>query len=129
MPKLRYGLKTDWLFYFFVVSYAYLVGSMTMELWFGDGVNVFASYSDATDPAMMVVDANKVYWSKTSFLFLTLFLFALNFDYRTAAGIGASFWAGSLIYNFGITPVLAVSFLTGVGLIAQQIMRNEIWTR
>ncbi|MCI5043417.1 MAG: hypothetical protein MRY72_01870 [Aquisalinus sp.] len=128
MPKLRYGLKAGWLFYFLVISYAYLVGSMTMELWFGGGVNIFASYSNATDPAAMVVDANKVYWSKTSFLFLSLFLFALNFDYRAAAGIGASVWAGSLIFIFGVTPVLMVALLTGIGLIFQQVMRKEVWT-
>ncbi len=129
MLKLRYSLRSNWLFYFLVVSYAYLVGSMTMNLWFGDGVNVFASYSATTDAGAMLVDANKVYWSKTSFLFLSLFLFALNFDYRTAIGIGATFWSGSLIFNFGATPVLIVAGMTGLGLVVQQIIRKEIWTR
>lgn len=129
MPKLRYSLKDGWLFYFLVCSYAYLVGMMTRDLWFGNGVNIFASYSGATDAAAFVVDANKVYWSKTSFLFLSLFLFALNFDYRAAVGIGATFWAGSLIYMFGPTPTLIVAFLIGFALIVQQIARREIWTQ
>ncbi len=129
MPKLRYSLKSGWLFYLLVLSYAYLVGTMTRDLWFGDGVNVFASYSGAENAAAMVVDANKVYWSKTSFLFLSLFLFALNFDYRAAVGLAACFWAGSLIFNFGPTPTLIASLAIGVGLLFQQALRNEIWTR
>ncbi|MEM6536998.1 MAG: hypothetical protein AAF668_04640 [Pseudomonadota bacterium] len=129
MPKFRYSLRTDWLFYLLIVSYAYLIGTMTEALWFGGGVNIFASYSDATTAEQMVVDANKVYWSKTSFLFLSMFLFGMNFDYRAALGIAASFWAGSLIYMFGPTPVLGVALLNAVGLIVLQTIRGEIWTR
>ena len=69
---LRYRLKSDWLFYLFIAAYAYSITAMTIRLWFGDGVNVFASYSDASVPAEVIVEANKVYWSKTWFLFGSL---------------------------------------------------------
>ena len=78
MQKLLNNIRTDWLFYFLVLGYLYLVASMTVQLWFGDGVNIFASYSTPTTPAEILLDANKVYWSKTSFLFLTLLLLAFN---------------------------------------------------
>jgi len=35
---MRYSLKTDWLFYLFLVSYAYLILTMTIRLWFGGGI-------------------------------------------------------------------------------------------
>ncbi len=126
MKNLRYNLRTDWLFYLLVISYAYLILNMTSRLWFGGGINIFASYSTASTPADMLVDANKVYWSKTCFLFLTIFLYSLNLDYRFVAGAAASFWAGSLIIMFGPTPVLISVAILGTALITQQVLRKQI---
>ncbi len=119
---LRYSIKTDWLFYAFVLLYGFLIARMTYGLWFGDGINIFASYSDANG-AELLVDANKVYWSKTCFLFLTLFLYALNMDLRLSVGLGAFFWASSLIIMFGVSPVLMTALLVAAALIAQHVMR------
>lgn len=124
--QLRYNLKEGLPFYILVSSYAFLVLSMTFRLWFGDGVNIYASYSSATDPAVMLVDANYVYWSKTGFLFSTLLLYGLNFDYRFVAGVGMLFWAGSLALMFGATPVLISGLLMGVALVGLQIYRGEV---
>ncbi|MEM8861888.1 MAG: hypothetical protein AAGD96_26495 [Chloroflexota bacterium] len=125
--KLRYKIQKDWLFYLFVISYLYIVGRMTFQLWFGSGVNIFASYSEVATAAELIVDANYVYWSKSTFLFLTIFLYAMNVDYRMAAGIGATFWALSLILMFSVTPTLIGSLLISVPLIVQQIWRKQIF--
>ena len=126
MKNLRYNLRTDWLFYLFVIAYAYLILNMTFRLWFGGGINIFASYSSASTPADMLIDANKVYWSKTCFLFLTLFLYSLNLDYRFVVGVAATFWAGSLIIMFGPTLVLISVAILGTALITQQVLRKQI---
>ncbi len=126
MKNLRYNIRTDWLFYLLVIGYAYLIVKMTFSLWFGGGVNIFATYSDAPTAAEMLIDANKVYWSKTCFLFLTILLYALNFDYRFAAGGAASFWAVSLILMFGASPVLLAVALVGGALVVQQVLRKQI---
>ncbi|MEL7339440.1 MAG: hypothetical protein AAGM67_03060, partial [Bacteroidota bacterium] len=76
----------------------------------------------------MLVDANKVYWSKTCFLFLTILLYALNFDYRFVAGVAASFWAASLILMFGASPVLLAVASVGLTLVIQQIVRKQIFS-
>jgi len=123
---LRYPLKTDWVFYVFLASYAYLVLSMTYRLWLGGGVNIFASYSDATTQAQIVLDANKVYWSKTSFLFGTLLLAGLGLDFRAAVGFAASFWAASLIVMFGATTNLVGALVMGCALVALQIKRRAL---
>ncbi|HAA16369.1 MAG TPA: hypothetical protein DCE41_33560 [Cytophagales bacterium] len=128
MNKLRYSLRTDWLFYLLVLGYAYLIANMTLRLWFGGGVNIFASYSQAATAAEMLVDANKVYWSKTCFLFLTLLLYGLKFDYRFVAGFAASFWAISLILMFGPTPVLLLVGALGIALIVQQVIRKTVFS-
>ena len=128
MNKLRYKIQSDWAFYLMVFGYAYLILNMTIRLWFGDGINIFATYSDAATAAEMLVDANKVYWSKTCFLFLSLFLYWLNFDYRFAAGFGATFWSISLILMFGGSPVLIGVSLIGMILLVQQILRKQIFT-
>jgi len=127
MASLRYNIRTDWLFYLLVLGYGYLVLNMTAQLWFGEGVNVFASYSNASDPAEMIVDANKVYWSKTCFLFGTILLMALNFDFRAAAGIGATFWSVSLITIFGTSPTLIAVAVLGTALVAQQVWRKSMF--
>lgn len=129
MPSLRYNIRTDWLFYLLVLGYGYLVFNMTARLWFGEGVNVFASYSNVSDPVEMLVDANKVYWSKTCFLFGTILLVALNFDFRTAAGIGATFWAVSLIVVFGTSPTLIAVASLGILLVVQQVWRRSIFVQ
>ncbi|MEO1712778.1 MAG: hypothetical protein AAFU60_05525 [Bacteroidota bacterium] len=123
---LRYKLQTDWAFYLLVLGYSYLILNMTVRLWFGEGINIFATYSDAPTAAEMLVDANKVYWSKTCFLFLTLLLYSLNFDYRFATGIGASFWSGTLILMFGPSPVLLAVGILGMLLVTQQIVRKGL---
>ena len=123
---MRYSLKTDWLFYLFLASYAYLILNMTIRLWFGDGINIFATYSDATLPAQAIVDANKVYWSKTCFLFGTLLLTGIGLDFRVAAGTAASFWSISLILMFGASSTLIATLLIGVALVALQMKRREI---
>ncbi|MEM1219273.1 MAG: hypothetical protein AAGH79_10185 [Bacteroidota bacterium] len=123
---LRYKLQTDWLFYLLVIGYTYLILNMTIRLWFGDGINIFATYSEAITPAEMLIDANKVYWSKTCFLFLTLLLYGLGFDYRFVAGLAATFWAVSLILMFGISPILVLVGLLGVALVLQQSLRKQI---
>ncbi|MEM9652293.1 MAG: hypothetical protein AAGA65_09375 [Actinomycetota bacterium] len=123
MLRTTYNPRTDWLFYLVVASYAYLIISMTYGLWFGDGVNVFASYHD--DPTL--VEANEVYWSKTTFLFLTLLLAGIGFDYRFAVGFGATFWAASLTLMFGATPTLVFVLLLGTGLLVQQAARRQIF--
>ena len=123
---MRYSLKTDWLFYLFLAGYAYLILNMTIRLWFGDGINIFATYSDATLPAQAIVDANKVYWSKTCFLFGTLLLTGIGLDFRVAAGTAASFWSISLILMFGASSTLIATLLIGVALVALQMKRREI---
>ncbi|MEM1195950.1 MAG: hypothetical protein AAGH57_07590 [Pseudomonadota bacterium] len=122
---MRYSLKTDWLFYVFLASYAYLILNMTIRLWFGDGINIFATYSDATLPAQAIVDANKVYWSKTCFLFGTLLLTGIGLDFRAAAGTAASFWSTSLILMFGPSLNLIGALVMGVALVALQIKRQQ----
>lgn len=128
MPKLRYPFFSNILFYLAVAGYAYLVASMTQALWFGDGVNVFASYSDAPAAAGMVVDANKVYWSKTGFLFLSMLLFGFNVDYRAAVGLAMTFWGVSLTVIFGATPVLLTATALGLALTVLQIYRKNFWS-
>ena len=128
MKKLRYNLRTDWVFYLLIMGYSYLILNMTVRLWLGDGINIFATYSEATNAAEMLIDANKVYWSKTCFLFLTLLLYFLSFDYRFAVGIGATFWSGSLIVMFGPSLILLAVVLLGIGLIVQQILRKRVFS-
>ncbi|MEM1236228.1 MAG: hypothetical protein AAGI10_04595 [Pseudomonadota bacterium] len=125
---LRYPLSTDWPFYALLLAYAYLIVRMTSGLWFGDGINIFASYSDTTDPAQFIVDANKVYWAKTCFLFGLLLMMALNVDFRAAAGIGAFYWAVFLMLMFGATPTLAGSVVLGVLTFGLQIYRGEFFS-
>ncbi|MEO0691121.1 MAG: hypothetical protein AAFY51_12605 [Pseudomonadota bacterium] len=124
---MRYSLKTDWLFYLFLASYAYLILNMTIRLWFGDGINIFATYSDAALPAQVILDANKVYWSKTCFLFGTLLLTGLGIDFRAAAGTAASFWSVSLIFMFGPSLNLVGALILGVALAALQMKRQELF--
>ena len=125
--KLRYKIQKDWLFYLLVAGYVYFVANMTIRLWFGGGINIFATYSETVIAAEMIVDANYVYWSKTTFLFLTMFLYSLNVDYRMAAGIGATFWAWSLIIMFGPAQILIMTGVVGPLMIAQQIWRKQIF--
>jgi hypothetical protein len=122
----RYNPIKDIPYFLMLASYGFLVISMTFRLWFGDGVNIFASYSSAADPAVMLVDANYVYWSKTGFLFSTLLLYGLKFDYRFVAGVGMLFWAGSLMLMFAPTLVLMVAFLIGASLVGLQVYRGQI---
>lgn len=128
MKNLRYNIRTDWIFYLVVIGYSYLIINMTLRLWFGGGINIFATYSDAATTVDMLIDANKVYWSKTCFLFLTLLLFALNFDYRFVVGLAASFWSASLMLMFGPSPVLVSVALLSGGLLIQQVLRKEIFS-
>jgi hypothetical protein len=129
MFKFRYSFSRDWLFYILVIGYGCLVTSMTAKLWFGDGVNIFAAYSDATEAAKFIVDANKVYWAKTNFLFASILLYALNFDYRAAVGLGVTLWSIVLIVMFESSPVILVSLVTGIALVAQQAWRKQLWNR
>lgn len=126
MKNLRYRIRKDWIFYLLVLGYSYLILNMTFRLWFGGGVNIFASYTEITTLEETLLNANKVYWSKTCFLFLTLFLFSLNFDYRFVVGVAATFWATSLIVMFGINPTLLMVTLMGVALIIQQVLRKQM---
>ena len=123
---MRYSIKADWLFYVFLASYAYLILNMTVRLWFGDGINIFATYSDATVPAQAILDANKVYWSKTCFLFGTLLMTGLGLDFRVAAGTAASFWSASLILMFGPSVNLIGALIIGVALVALQFKRGQV---
>jgi len=129
MRSLRYSFRTDWLFYLFLASYAYLIINMTVRLWLGDGINIFASYSDAATSAQFIADANKIYWSKSCFLFGTLLLTGLNISFRAAFGLGATFWAGSLILMFGATPNLIGALVLGILLVVQQIRRGAFFSR
>lgn len=129
MPFLKYNLKTDWVFYLFVASYAFLVTRMTFGLASAEGINIFTSYSSAQDLAQLLEDANKVYWSKSCFLFVTLFLTALNLDFRMAVGIAGAFWSLSLLIMFGPTFNLIAVLIGAVVLLTQQIARGEIRNR
>lgn len=130
MPLFRYSLKTDWPFYLLGAGYLYTLGRMTLALWFGDGVNVFATYSDAALPPEVILDANKVYWTKSGFLFSALLLIGFNVDIRAAFGLAAMFWASSIMLIFGaITiPVLA-SFSNGALLVGLQLYRRGFFTQ
>ena len=128
MSLFRYPLKTDWPFYLLVVGYLYTIGRMTLSLWFGDGINVFATYSDAVALDAVVLDANKVYWTKSGFLFSSLLLIALNLDVRAAFGIAATFWATASIVSFGATtlPVI-MSLVNGLVLVGLQVYRGQVF--
>lgn len=128
MAMLRYSLKKDLLFYLFVIGYGYLIGSMSYGLWWTGEVNIFASYSQAASAEAMLLDANKVYWSKTCFLFGTLLLTGLRVDFRAASGLMAALWAGSLVAMFSITPVLTVVAILGVLLLIQQVFRGQVFS-
>ena len=127
MPGLRFDIKKDWLIYLFVANYAFMIGRMTLGLWSADGINIFTSYSIAPDDAQLILDANKIYWSKTCFLFSTLLMFALNVDFRFAVGAAATFWAVSLMVMFSVTPTLIGGTIFGLALCAQQIWRGEVF--
>ena len=129
MFRLRYPLKSDWPFYLLVLSYAYLIINMTARLWFGDGVNIFANYTLVDTLPEFMVDANKVYWSKTCFLFSIILMTAVNVDIRAAAGIGAIFWAGSLSLIFAPNPTLVSVVVLGIILVALQIRRQEFFSQ
>ncbi|MEM9285949.1 MAG: hypothetical protein AAGA39_08695 [Pseudomonadota bacterium] len=129
MTGLVHHMRANGLFYLLVLSYSYLVITMTSRLWFGDGVNIFATYTDAQTLNQVVLDANKVYWSKTSFLFLTLFFLALRLDHRLAAGMGATFWSSSLILMFGPSLTLMGAFTIGALLVVQQVSTRRIFAR
>ena len=121
MKLLRFDFKQDWIFHLFVFGYLLLILRMSYALWIGDGINIFISYSSALTAEELLVDANKIYWSKTCFLFLTLLLFTLNFDYRFAAGIAASFWSISLILMFELSPILLfVLFLSVISNVCEK---------
>jgi len=126
MIQLRYPFAPNGLFYLLVGAYALLIVRMTIALWFGDGINVFTSYSNASSATLLVVDANYVYWSKTCFLFLTMLLIALNFDYRFAVGLGCCFWAISLILIFGTSPILLAAAVIGLLIVGIQVKRREV---
>jgi hypothetical protein len=126
MTFLRYPLKTNWMFYLLIIAYAFLIVRMTFALWFGDGINIFATYSGAHTAEDMLVDANYVYWSKTCFLFLTMSLVALNVDFRFAIGLACSFWAISLTLMFGASWVLVIAATLGILLVALQLIRREV---
>lgn len=128
MIRPRYKIRSDWPFYLLVLAYLWLILNMTARLWFGDGINIFANYSDAASASDMIIDANKVYWAKTCFLFGLLLLWALNFDMRMAAGLGATFWAGSLMAIFAPSPVLLASLAIGLILIGQQVWRGTVFS-
>ncbi|MEL7113279.1 MAG: hypothetical protein AAFZ74_12310 [Pseudomonadota bacterium] len=126
MNLFRYSLKTDWAFYLIVVGYLYTLGRMTLALWFGDGVNIFATYSNAVAPPDVLLDANKVYWSKSLYLFSTLFLMALNVDIRAAVGIAAILWSASLILIFGaFSSAMGAALGLGIIVVALQVKRGE----
>ncbi|MEM7268760.1 MAG: hypothetical protein AAF401_05860 [Pseudomonadota bacterium] len=127
MAVFRYKLRTDWLFYILLVSYALTLGNMTVQLWFGGGINIFANYSDAASSATAIADANKVYWSKSCFLFSALLLIGLNVEIRAAFGVAAVFWSSSLLLVFGPTPPLIFTFLLGLALIGLQVRRRELF--
>lgn len=127
MLKPRYSLATDWPLYLLILAYTALIVRMTHGLWFGDGINIFASYSSPTDPAQAIMDANKVYWSKTCFLFGTLLLVALSFDFRAAVGLAALFWSGSLVLMFGLTPTLATTLILAAPLFGLQVYRAQVF--
>ncbi|MEM0975901.1 MAG: hypothetical protein AAGJ34_00055 [Pseudomonadota bacterium] len=124
---LRYPLSTDWPIYLFILAYATLILRMTYGLWFGDGINIFASYSTPTDPAQVIVDANKVYWSKTCFLFGTLLLVGLGVDFRAAVGLAALFWSGSLILMFGMTFTLGFTLVLAAAIFGLQVYRAQLF--
>jgi|GEM_PF-2793130 len=125
---LRYPIRSDWPFYLLVFSYGFMIINMTVPLWFGDGVNIFATYSTAATEAEMIVDANKVYWSKTCFLFGTLLLMWLNVDIRAAAGLAAMFWAGSLTLVFGANTTIMGAGALGTLLVALQLWRGALFS-
>lgn len=102
---------------------------MTVALWFGDGVNVFATYTDVTERAAFTLDANKVYWTKSLFLFSTIFLMAINVDIRAAVGIAAMLWSGLLIAIFGaVSFSLAWIMTLGFVMVALQVKRGEVFS-
>lgn len=128
MNLFRYPLKSDWAFYLLVFGYLYTLGRMTLALWFGDGVNIFATYSDAVAPPDVLLDANKVYWSKSLYLFSTLFLMALNVDIRAAVGTAAILWSGSLILIFGtFSSAMGAALALGLIAVALQIRRGAFF--
>ncbi|MEM9729080.1 MAG: hypothetical protein AAF997_10870 [Myxococcota bacterium] len=127
MAGPRLNVRTDWLFYLFLVAYGALIIRMTLGLWSDAGINVFATYSSAATPTEMIVDANKVYWSKTCFLFGTLLLAGLNVDLRAAVGLAATFWSVSLIVMFGASPNLVAALVAGTLLVAQQVWRRQFF--
>lgn len=124
---LRYPLKTDWPIYLLILAYATLIVRMTHGLWFGDGINVFASYSTPTDPAQVILDANKVYWSKTCFLFGTMLLIGFRVDFRAAVSLAALFWAGSLMLMFGLTFTLGFTLVLAALIFGLQVYRGQLF--
>ncbi|MEM1401907.1 MAG: hypothetical protein AAGG55_01130 [Pseudomonadota bacterium] len=127
MPGLRFDIKKDWLIYLFVANYGFMIGRMTLGLWSAEGINIFTSYSIAPDASQLILDANKIYWSKTCFLFSTLLMFSLNVDFRFAVGAAATFWAVSLMVMFSVTPTLIGGTIFGLALCAQQIWRGDVF--
>jgi len=86
MFKNRYPFRSDWPFYLFLVSYGYLIFNMTYSFYFGNGVNIFASFSDAANLNPVILDANKVYLVQD--LLPVRHAFACGAERRLSGGLG-----------------------------------------
>ena len=92
------------------------------KLWFGDCV--FANYSDAIGASAVVVDTNKIYWPKTNCLFVSILSYPRTFDYGFAVRLGAVFRPTILMLMSEASPVLLISVVIGIAVVARQTYRK-----
>ena len=116
--------RRDWLLWAFVLGHGALIVSLTIGTWV-TGADVFLDYTSAAASGDYIGDANRVFWAKDCFLFLTVLLLASGLGSRAAVGFGAVFWSVALMVIFSVDLLLMATLILGLALIGSKGPSNR----
>lgn len=112
------------LFWLFVASYTLVHLNFERVFWLTDGWGIFGKYAAADDPAARLLVAERVYYTKATWMFLLVWLQCLRIRFETALAWSFLVYSTELLLFFPFRTYAALNLVLALAMVVERTARR-----
>jgi len=110
------------MYWLFLISWTAVHIAFEHEFWMGGGDGVFAKYAVTDDPAAMMTIAQKVYYTKATWMFALVWMQVLGLPLRSAVAWSFLIYGVELLLFFPIQLYSVLNVLLAIGCVGEDLI-------
>jgi hypothetical protein len=110
------------MFWLFLISWSAVHLGFEWEFWLGGGAGVFGKYQVTDDPTELVTIAQKVYYTKATWMFALVWLQVLGLPLRSAVAWSFLVYGIQLLLFFPVQIYSVLNVLLALGCVGEDLI-------